>query len=142
MVYIDTSVLVAALTRESFTSEAQNWLDTQQVGELVISDWVMAEFSAALSVKLRTGQLLSPERAEVLSVFMELVEASFHVLPVTHLDFRTAARFADQYATGLRAGDALHLAVAANHGARIGALDRGLVTAAEALGVSAFWVGP
>lgn len=57
--------------------------------------------------------------------------------PITRLDFRTAARFADQYATGLRAGDALHLAVAADHGVRIGALDRTLVSAAEALGVSA-----
>ncbi len=82
-------------------------------------------------------QLRPTERADVLSVFAELVEASFHVLPITRLDFRTAARFADQYATGLRAGDALHLAVAADHGVRIGALDRTLVLAAEALGVSA-----
>jgi predicted nucleic acid-binding protein len=141
MVYVDTSVLVAALTHESRTGEMQEWLAAQPVGGLAISDWVMTEFSAALSVKLRTGQLRSTERADVLSVFAELVEASFHVLPITRLDFRTAARFADQYVTGLRAGDALHLAVAADHGVRIGALDRTLVSAAEALGVSAALVG-
>jgi len=44
---------------------------------------------------------------------------------------------ADQYTTGLRAGDALHLAVAYNHGARVRTLDQTLVTAAGALGVSA-----
>ena len=137
MLYVDTSVLVAALTREPRTSEMQDWLAAQPAGQLAVSDWVLTEFSAALSVKVRMGQLSSTDRAEVLAVFAELVEGSFEVLPVSRLDFRTAARFADQHVTGLRAGDALHLAVARNHGKRIRALDRRLVAAAEALGVSA-----
>ncbi|HMM46331.1 MAG TPA: type II toxin-antitoxin system VapC family toxin [Candidatus Macondimonas sp.] len=137
MLYVDTSVLVAALTREPRTPEIQDWLAAQPAGQLAVSDWVVTEFSAALSVKLRLGHLTPLDRAEVLAVFAELVEGSFAVLAVSRLDFRTAARFADQHATGLRAGDALHLAVARNHGARIRALDRRLVTAAEALGVSA-----
>ena len=137
LLYVDTSVLVAALTNESRTGEVQDWLAARPADELAISDWVITEFSSALSIKLRTGQLRPPDRADALSVFAELVEASFHVLPITRLDFRTAARFADQHTTGLRAGDALHLAVAANHGARIRALDRTLVSAAQTLGVSA-----
>jgi hypothetical protein len=137
MLYVDTSLLVAALTRERRTSEIQDWLAAQEVGQLAVSDWVLTEFSAALSVKLRTEQLRASDRAEALSVFAELIEASFHLLPITRIEFRTAARFADQYTTGLRAADALHLAIAANHGARIRALDRTLVAAAQALGVSA-----
>ncbi len=137
MLYIDTSVLVAALTREPRTPEIQDWLAALPAGQLAVSDWVLTEFSSALSVKVRMGQLSPPDRADVLAVFAELVESSFEVLPVSRLDFRTAARFADQHATGLRAGDALHLAVARNHGTRIRALDRRLVAAAEALGVSA-----
>jgi hypothetical protein len=43
---------------------------------------------------------------------------SFTILHVSGLQFRTAARFADQHALGLRAGDALHLAICADHGAR------------------------
>ena len=70
-------------------------------------------------------------------ILTELVEESFSVLPVSRLDFRTAARFADQHLTGLRSGGALHLAVAANHGAKVHALDRALVQAARALGVGA-----
>ena len=46
-----------------------------------------------------------------------------------------AARFADQYALGLRAGDALHLAICADRGAIICTLDRRLAEAALALGV-------
>lgn len=67
----------------------------------------------------------------------ELVEASFAVLRVSCLDLHTAGRFADQYTTGLCVGDALHLAIAYNHGARVRTLDRTLLTAASALGVSA-----
>jgi len=137
MLYVDTSILVAAMTPEARTGEMQDWLADQQAGSLAISDWVVAEFSAALSVKLRSGQVSAQDRAEALAVFGGMTEASFHLLPVTRTDFRVAARFADQHATGLRAGDALHLAIAANHGARIRALDRGLTGAAEALGLSA-----
>jgi len=137
MLYVDTSVLVAAMTNEPRTAEMQEWLAGQGAGQLAVSDWVMTEFSAALSVKLRTGQLEPAHRADAMAVFAELVEASFEVLSVSSLDFHTAGRFADQYTTGLRAGDALHLAVAYNHGARVRTLDQTLVTAAGALGVSA-----
>jgi uncharacterized protein len=51
------------------------------------------------------------------------------------LQFRTAARFADQHALGLRAGDALHLAICADHGATLCTLDRRLSEAGPALGV-------
>ncbi len=130
-------MLVAALTHESRTGEIQEWLVAQPVGGLAISDWVMIEFSAALSVKVRTRQLRPTERADVLSVFAELVETSFHLLSITRLDFRTAARFADQYATGLRAPVMPCILPWPLCGVRIGPLDRTLVSAAEALGVSA-----
>ena len=48
------------------------------------------------------------------------------ILLVSGLQFRTAARFADQHMLGLRAGDALHLAICADHGATLCTLDRRL----------------
>lgn len=137
MLYLDTSVLVAALTNEPRTDDAQRWLASQPAGELAISDWVITEFSGALSIKLRTQQLRPEDRAEALSLFASLREQSLQVLGLSRLDFHTAARFADQQATGLRSGDALHLAVAANHGLRLVSLDHTLVEAAEATAVSA-----
>ena len=47
------------------------------------------------------------------------------------------AHFADHHAFGLRAGDALHLAIAYNHGLELCSLDKTLVRAAEPLAVSA-----
>jgi uncharacterized protein len=137
MPYIDTSILVAALTNEAATLRMQIWLGEQAAGDLTISEWVATEFSAALSIKIRTGQIEPQHRAEALAAFRRLLADSFATLPISSAQFRTAARFADQHALGLRAGDALHLAIAADHGATIATLDRGLAEAASALGVSA-----
>ena len=137
MIYVDTSVLVAALTNEAQTARMQAWLGRQSTGDLGISEWVATEFSAALSMKVRGGFIDQRQRAEVLAKFTNLVADAFAMLPITTNQFRTAARFADQAATGLRAADALHLAVAADHGASIATLDRQLAKAATTLGVSA-----
>ncbi len=137
MLYLDTSVLVAVLTHEARTASLQTWLATQDPESLAVSDWVVTEFSGVLSIKVRTGQLAPDYRAKALAVFAELIDNSLLVWPVSRLDFRTAARFADQHTTGLRSGDALHLAVAANHGRCVCTLDRALAQAAVALGVSA-----
>jgi prevent-host-death family protein len=117
MLYLDTSVLVALLTNEAKTRRVQVWLGQQDPDDLVITDWVVAEFSAALSIKLRTGGIEVDHRAEALAMFTRLCNANLTVLPVSRLQFHMAARFADQYGLGLRAGDALHLAVCAEHGA-------------------------
>jgi predicted nucleic acid-binding protein len=97
--------------------------------------------AAALSLKLRTEELEPPQCNEVLAFFTRLAEASFHVLPVSRQDFQTAARFADQCATGLRAGVGLHLAIASHHGASLCTLDKRLVEIGQALGVDAALVG-
>lgn len=70
-------------------------------------------------------------------MFNKLVAESFTVLSVTGGQFRAAARFADQHALGLRAGDALHLAIASDHCATVHTLDQRLAGAGLALGVSA-----
>jgi hypothetical protein len=118
------------LTNEPETAWMQGWLGQQLGGQLAISDWVTTEFSSALSVKLRTGQIGPVHRADALAVFHRLATESFIVVPVLRLQFRTAARFVEQHALGLRAGDALQLAICADHGATLCTLDRRLSDAA------------
>jgi uncharacterized protein len=135
MLYLDTSLLVAALTNEAETERMQRWLGQQQPDDLAISDWVKTEFSSALSIKLRAGHIGVAHRADVLATFTRLTTEGFTVVPVSRLQFRTAARFFEQHMLGLRAGDALHLAISADHGATLCTLDRRLSEAGAALGV-------
>jgi uncharacterized protein len=135
MLYLDTSLLVAALTKETETRRMQGWLGEQDPDELGISDWVVAEFSAALSIKLRTGAIEAADRAGALTIFTRICNENLVVMPLSRPQFRLAVRFADQYALGLRAGDALHLAICADQGATLCTLDRRLGKAATRLGI-------
>lgn len=64
-----------------------------------------------------------------------LLASSLAILEIGPSHFRSAASFAARHELGLRASDALHLAVCADHGASLATLDRRMRDAALALGV-------
>lgn len=136
MIYVDTSVLVAASTREPATEAAQCWLGAQARGDLAISGWTVAEFFGALAFKLRTGALSPEHRVIALDGFNASVGRSLTVWPIAHERFNEAARLAGREALKLRAPDALHLAIAADRKAAVCTLDRTMQAAAEVIGLA------
>ena len=136
MLYLDTALVVSLFIAEQATDRVQAWVGRQEPGGLFVSNWVIAEFSSALSMKLRTGKIGLDERARILARFSGAVSTSFSQVEIEPDHFLLAARFADNHATGLRASDALHLAIASQHGLTLCTLDKILASAGQLLGVT------
>jgi predicted nucleic acid-binding protein len=94
----------------------------------------VTEFSSALSLKVRVGELTAEQQGRVLAQWAEFRQATL-ILGIDALVFEQAALIANRHALGLRAGDALHLAVASAAGCTLVTLDNRMARAAPELGV-------
>jgi hypothetical protein len=129
--YLDTSLIVASLVRESGTEAAKAYLSSADKDHLVASRWLATELSSALALKVRTGVMSTAEQTAALGMFHRFTTARLALLDVEARDFDLAAALCDETATPLRAGDALHLAVCKRVGARMATFDRGMAAAAQ-----------
>ena len=68
MIYLDTSVLIAALYPENHSRIILLWLERNN-DQLAISDWTVTEFSSAIAIKMRRGQITKEQRAAGLTEF-------------------------------------------------------------------------
>ncbi len=136
MLYLDTSVLVAAITPEAESRRVQSWLRSVGSGDLAISNWVATEFASALSIKVRTGVLTMSQRENAARIFESVAGSTFQRFAIDPKHFELAKRFCNNVAAKLRGGDALHLAVASDNRATLCTLDRRLAEGGSALGVA------
>ena len=135
MIYVDTSVIVALLTAESRTQDVTAWYaglsDTP-----ACSDWLLTEFSSALSIKLRTGQISEANAKRVRKEFGVLADGGLRIVPVSRSAFVRAAEMVKLHDHGLCAGDSLHLAVALElEASHMATLDRTLAANARRNGM-------
>lgn len=111
MVYVDTSVLVALCVNEPKSAVVAKWYAACSE-ELSSAVWCVTEFASALGIKQRTAQITGEQGAVAWQAFERLCAGDLQLLPVDPATFHRAAVLTLDATTGLRAGDALHLAVA------------------------------
>jgi predicted nucleic acid-binding protein len=136
MIYLDTSVVIAMLTPEERSPLALDWFE-QCREPLISSDWLITETHSALGIKQRQHGLRPQDRQAAGEQFERLLQSAVELRSLDRGRFRQAADLLQDPALGLRAGDALHLAVALHSRcSRLASFDGRMQQAAAALGLS------
>lgn len=136
MIYVDTSVLVALFTNEATASRIVHWYANES-RPLASGDWCMTEFASALALKERTGQLSCEQCDVAWQVFSEFCTGGLRLLALDREVYSSAAQLIRESRKGLRAGDALHLALALHVAAEtFFTLDTRLAASAQQSGIA------
>jgi uncharacterized protein len=136
VLYLDTSFLVPLFLPEPVSDKIEQFLHRKRTPPLAISRWTQVEFSSVLAREVRMGALHGDAASKAEEQFTEASAESFVILLPAADDFDLAREFIRQYKTGLRAGDALHLAIASNNRAEaVYSLDKKLLAAGRHLGL-------
>jgi uncharacterized protein len=136
MIYVDTSALVPVFIREPKSEAVVEWIESS--GErLAISEWSLVEFASAAAIKVRTGQTVASLAKQSTARLHEFVQKHCTVAVPGREEFRRAAELAADGALKLRAGEALHIAIAASLSVQgILCLDDTMTEGARSLGMN------
>ena len=133
MIYVDTSVLVALFLNEAKSTDVIHWYN-HCTSEIISATWCVTEFASALRLKQRTKQITAEQSHIAWQKFERLYAHDLQLLVVEPKIFHQASALILGNLSGLRAGDALHLATAlAANVKKIATLDRLLAKQAQSL---------
>lgn len=141
MHYLDTSAVVSLLRPEPSTPAVQRWVARHGSTGVHVSDWTVVEVASALSLLQRTGDLDTPDRQRADETFELLLAMTMSVVPVRRTAYALAAEWSARHELSLRAGDALHLAVASDVDLELVTRDAAQARAARAVGVAVQEIG-
>jgi uncharacterized protein len=136
MRYFDTSFLAPLIREEATSSRVERFIAELSGRELTVSRWTEVEFASLLARDVRMGVIAKEQADEANAMVQDMVWRSFIVLLPRSDDYELAREYLHHYESGLRAGDAFHLAIATNHGAEaIYSLDKTMIQAGKQLGL-------
>jgi uncharacterized protein len=135
--YLDTSVVIPLYIKEATSTDCQTFINTHK-GQLALSQWTMVEVYSGFCLLKRTGVLQASNITLITTTLEQQAKLYFSVLDVQASDFLTAKAYLahNTFALNLRAGDALHIAVAQNRSLDLVTSDSNMVKAAKAFGVN------
>jgi predicted nucleic acid-binding protein len=128
--YLDTSVVVALVLRDSHTTKAEAWLE-HAAPACVVSDFCALEFASVVSRQVRMSHLSTADGSAVLDVFDEWIAKTAQVVTSSGEHMEAASRMVRNFDTKLSTPDAIHLAVAKHHGLVLATFDERLGDAAR-----------
>jgi uncharacterized protein len=136
MIYFDTSFIAPAFIEEQKSEWVTSKLQTLADEKLTLSQWGHVEFASLIARRVRMKEISASDAAFILHSFEEVATDSFTILIPTVMDFNLASSLLQCPCTGLRAGDALHLAIAKNHNVKtFCTLDKEFIKAIKQLNI-------
>lgn len=136
IVYLDTSVAVPLFVPEPASEKVTAWFESS-TDTLLSADWILPEFASALSVKVKRGELAQKHAKAAWDEFDLFCQGGLRLVPVARETFSRAAQLIRNGRGGLKAGDALHLAMAIDvEAASIATADGQLEAGARAQGLA------
>ena len=137
MVYFDTSAVLPYYRQERTSDQVQALLESQ-TRPVLISHLTEVEVASALARWVRMGELSEPQANRIESAFHDDVShGRFTLCPIETTHYQRASHWIGTRKTSLRTLDALHLACAEYHQARLISEDEALVNAAIFIGIDA-----
>lgn len=134
MNYFDTSYLVALVAEEQHSASIAESMAAMDASTFVTSHWALVEFASVLAREVRIRTYTSEQANQLQSNYDRLIRDSFSLILPAADDYTKAAAFIGTYESGLRGPDAMHLAIASNHGATaILSLDKKMIAAGRLL---------
>ena len=132
--YLDSSVLVAAFSPETFTKRALDILGFSS--EVSISELTVTETRISLIRKRKRGAMTAGEVAAALAELAAAIgDGVLEVEPLPVEAFRAAEDIADRVPGPMRAMDALHVGMARILSAELATFDADQAIAAKAEGI-------
>jgi predicted nucleic acid-binding protein len=135
MLYLDTCLLIPLFAPEATSDKVRAFFTENAVRPMAISTWTQTEFFSAISLKVRTAQISRDQAHIALRAFQEIAEESLTIFLPSGTAYKHSLELLTHFDSGLRAGDALHLAIARERHATIVTLDQLMLGAAQAAGI-------
>lgn len=134
MLYFDTSILTPLVLSEATSGAVETFISALPPGKRATSEWARVEFASVVAKHVRMRNMSEDAAHAVIARFEDVVARSFTLFLPRVEDFSLATQFLGNFDTGLRGGDALHLAIAVGNAARIVyTLDKPMLKACRAL---------
>jgi uncharacterized protein len=131
--YLDASALLPLFIEEARTHDAHEHL---RGNVLVISDFAIAEFSSGVARRTRVGEIHEADAAAVFAALDAWTVNATRRESLTTGDIRVAIGLVRRLDLGLRAPDALNIAIAQRCDANLLTFDGKMAQSARSLGMN------